>query len=210
MGEIIVRDCAANDTKKIKPIKIPKLLFSLSMRAQDLDLTNSEAEVQIRNMESVTMMAKPLTFENKDHIRFLTKEGIELLYNFRKKKIVCYAKRDNWATIRNGSQNSAHHILDEANLKKKDTLARLIRRCNQYKVMIEFSKYYYAMDHKRFTPNYMKRQMNKPDLLSYVYKVDHSNSKQFKAEISFTLLNWKSCEQIMNNPHYSFDDIDRY
>lgn len=52
--------------------------------------------------------------------------------------------------------------------------------------------------------------MNKPDLLSYVYKVDHSNSKQFKAEISFTLLNWKSCEQIMNNPHYSFDDIDRY
>jgi len=46
-------------------------------------LTSGESDVQIRSKESVTMMAKHLCFENKDHIRFLTREGIELLYNFR-------------------------------------------------------------------------------------------------------------------------------
>jgi len=73
-------------------------------------------------------------------------------------------------------------------------LARLIRRCNEYKIDIEISKFEYAMNENRFKPNYVKRGIVKPDLLSLAYKVDHSHPEQFKAEISFTLLNWKSTE----------------
>lgn len=101
------------------------------MKACDLDLTASDKnEVKIRNYSSVTKMAKHIWFESKNLIRFITKEGIDLLYNIQLKRIVVFSRHDNWDTIRHGTMNSRHHILDPAAITPKDTLARLIRRCS--------------------------------------------------------------------------------
>lgn len=81
-------------------------------------------------------------FISKDLIRFVNKEGIDLLFDLTKMKVVAFSKLDNLMSQKPDAANHKHLILEQQEIELSDILTRLIRRCQSYKSEIEFAKYH--------------------------------------------------------------------
>jgi hypothetical protein len=135
-------------------------------------------------------------FVSKNLIRFINNEGIDLYYDIKLSKVVCFTKWDNLLSEKKHGELDRHLILDRAEIKFDDILTRLVRRCQEYKSAIEFEKY--KLNSLDLVSLEKRELYRKPDLLSFVYKVNYSTSgaNGFMAEMSFTLLDWIICERI--------------
>lgn len=110
-------------------------------------------------------------FVSKNLIRFINKEGIDLLFDIQRMKVVSFSKLDNLTTQKSDATEHKHLILEQNETDLSDILTRLVRRCQSYKSDIEFAKYKLAC--KEFWPYQKQKRYRKPDLLSFVYKVSH-------------------------------------
>lgn len=87
------------DIKTDERIDIPSKFFNLDCDTEDLNLTKKGKKGKnAKEPLSLINTGKRIFFECTDKIRFLTQDGIEVVYDFRERKVLTYWKHDNWET----------------------------------------------------------------------------------------------------------------
>jgi len=90
-----------NNALDLDPIIIPENLLGLTVSSEMLEskeeiLKNqNKKEIKILNEESVAIIAKRMQFLSKNLIRYINKEGIDILIDVKTIKVVAFSKLDN-------------------------------------------------------------------------------------------------------------------
>lgn len=84
---------------------------------------------KIQSESSCQLIAKRIQFIEKDLIRYVNKEGIDMLFDLQLMRVVAYCKRDNLTQDEAYFEKQRHFLLEQARLDDSEVFERLVRRC---------------------------------------------------------------------------------
>lgn len=144
---------------------IPQSLLQTGLNFDKPELLE---RMNISDKQAITMISQRICFYSENVLRIINAEGVEVLYDLtpnherhsslkpfrmcQKKennlidedRVLIMSKRDNY-TLRppdqDNPQTHSHFIIDPPELNENDTLARLVIRCQEYKINLEIMKY---------------------------------------------------------------------
>lgn len=83
-------------------------------------MAGSEKHQKIKSEKSCQLIAKRIHFVEKDLLRIVNKEGIDVLFDLELMKIVAYCKRDNLTQDDQYFEKQRHFILEPTRLDSAD------------------------------------------------------------------------------------------
>jgi hypothetical protein len=164
-----------------------------------------------KSLESVQLIAKRLHFISKKFIRYINKEGIDVLIDFELMTIVSYCKMDNFTDKFTNDPAHNHLYLEPKTLPQDYVFDRLVVCSSRYKAALSMATFKWEVSKFKKDGKY-RRGHNL--LLQSLYRVDYSqhwnngNSK-FVVELPFTVLDWTIIEKSVNDQTFDINVIDK-